>query len=269
MSFIPYLLENSSNTEVIRLDKLLELNKITKRFGAVQALDGADFHIDEGEVVGLVGDNGAGKSTLMKVISGVYIPDSGTYVFKGKEQEIRSPRDASKLGIEMVFQDFALLDNLDVKSNIFLGRELYRSFLGILRVVDRKKMAEKSREIIKERLNLDISSMDDLVKNLSGGQRQGVAIGRAILFEPKLLILDEPTASLSVDKIKNVLELIHRLQDVGFSVILISHRLQEIMEVCDRVSVMYRGKIIAELDTKNTNIQEIVTYMVGGDVAVY
>jgi len=111
--------------------------------------------------------------------------------------------------------------------------------------------------------------MDDLVKNLSGGQRQGVAIGRAILFEPKLLILDEPTASLSVDKIKNVLELIHRLQDVGFSVILISHRLQEIMEVCNRVSVMYRGKIIAELDTENTNIQEIVTYMVGGDVAVY
>lgn len=250
------------------MNRLLELKEIKKKFGAVQALDGVDFYINPGEVVGLVGDNGAGKSTLMKIISGVYIPDSGSYIFDGNQANIRTPRDASKLGIEMVFQDFALLNNLDVKTNIFLGRELYKSILG-LKIVDRKRMAEKSQEIIKGRLNLDIESMDDLVKNLSGGQRQGVAIGRAILFEPKLLILDEPTASLSVDKIKNVLDLIKRLQSVGFSVILISHRLQEITEVCDRISVMYRGRIIAELNTNETTIQEIVTYMVGGEVAVY
>ncbi len=252
----------------MKLENILELKNISKKFGAVHALNGTDFHIKKGEVVGLVGDNGAGKSTLMKVINGVYTPDSGKYIFEGEEKHIKNPRDTAALGIEMVFQDFALLDNLDISENIFLGRELYKNVLGI-NILNRKEMAKESQKIVMEKLNLDIDSVKSKVKNLSGGERQGVAISRALLFDPKLLILDEPTASLSVDKIKNVLNLIKKLKELGIAVILISHRLQEIMEVCDRISVMYRGKIISELITSETDISEIVTCMVGGNVKVY
>lgn len=252
------------------MEIILELKKIIKRFGAVQALDEADFYIKEGEVVGVVGDNGAGKSTLMKVISGVYKPDGGKYLFKGKETHLESSHDASRLGIEMVFQDFALLDNLDIKTNIFLGREPVKNYLGgLLPRIDRKIMAKKSQEILHDTLNLEIASVHDLVSKLSGGQRQGVAIGRALLFKPSILILDEPTASLSVDKISKVLDLIHRLKVVGVSVIIISHRLQEILAVTDRIVVMYRGRSIANLITSETDMDEVVSYMVGKNVEIF
>lgn len=249
---------------------IIELKNINKQFGAVQALDGADFYIQEGEVVGVVGDNGAGKSTLVKVISGVYKPDGGEYFFKGEKVHLESPRDASRLGIEMVFQDFALLDNLDIKTNIFLGREPVKTYLGgMLSYVDRKTMTQKSQKILCDTLNLDILSVHDLVSTLSGGQRQGVAIGRALLFNPSVLILDEPTASLSVDKISKVLTLIRRLQEVGVSVIIISHRLQEILAVTNRIVVMYRGRSIANLNTSQTTMDEVVSYMVGKSVEIF
>ncbi|HEX2864468.1 MAG TPA: ATP-binding cassette domain-containing protein [Deinococcales bacterium] len=251
------------------MEPLLELHGITKHFGPVEALSGADFSILPGEVVGLVGDNGAGKSTLMKVINGVYPPDAGSMKMRGQPVRFHSPVDASDRGIEMVFQDFALVDNLDVKANIFLGREPVRRYLGgLVNTVDRRAMAQKTEQILRGTLNLEIPSVHEKVAALSGGQRQGVAIGRALLFQPSLLILDEPTASLSVDKIDKVLKLIARLKEIGVAVILITHRLQEIFTVSDRIVVMYRGRAVANLRTADTNLAAVVGHMIGGELLV-
>jgi ABC-type sugar transport system ATPase subunit len=215
------------------------MHSIYKAFGAVQALDGVDLLVEPGEILGLVGDNAAGKSTLMKVLSGAYTPDEGIIFIDGKARRISSPEDARRLGIEMVYQDLALADNLDVTGNIYMGRELYRGFMHFL---DRKAMDVKTRELI-QRLGIDIQDVRQLVQNLSGGQRQSVAIGRAMAFNARLVIMDEPTASLSPDSAEKVLDVIRQLKAHGVAVVLINHRTEEVRRIAERVVVMRHGKV--------------------------
>lgn len=245
------------------MNELLRLEDVTKSFGGVKALDKVCFRVAAGEVVGVVGDNGAGKSTLMKIISGVYEPDSGRYLVGGNPIRLARPEDARQYGIEMVYQDFALLDNLDVKANIFLGREPTRKLCGLLPRIDRRKMAAQSETMLRNTLELDIKSVHDKVRLLSGGQRQGVAIARALLFDPKVLILDEPTASLSIHKVGKVLDLIARLKALGVAVIVISHRLQEVFAAADRVVVLRQGRDVADLAIGGTCMEEVISFMIG------
>ncbi|GIV82400.1 MAG: sugar ABC transporter ATP-binding protein [Anaerolineae bacterium] len=244
---------------------LVEMRNIKKRFGAVQALRGVDLTLHRGEVLGLVGDNAAGKSTLMKVLSGAYIPDEGQIFIEGKRVHITNPEDSRRLGIEMVYQDFALAGNLDVAANVFLGREVVRWELGPLRVMNKRAMEERARDLF-ERLKIDISSVRLKVERLSGGQRQAVAIGRAVAFDAKVVIMDEPTAALSVAAISKVLELIHELKAHQCAVILISHRLEDVYEVGDRVVVLRQGRKVADRPVGgdiHEFREQIVAYMVG------
>ncbi len=244
---------------------VVEMQNIKKHFGAVQALRGVDLTLYPGEVLGLVVDNAAGKSTLMKVLSGAYLPDEGQIFIEGKKAHITNPEDSRRLGIEMVYQDFALAGNLDVAANIFLGREIVRWGLGPIRVMNKRAMEEQSRNLV-DRLKIDISSVRLKVDRLSGGQRQAVAIGRATAFDAKVIIMDEPTAALSVAAISKVLDLIRELKAQGCSVILISHRLEDVYAVCDRVIVLRQGRKVADRPVSG-NIHEfrenIVAYMVG------
>ncbi|MEN6429936.1 MAG: ATP-binding cassette domain-containing protein [Coriobacteriales bacterium] len=232
---------------------------ICKRFGMVEALRGVTLRVAPGEVVGLVGDNAAGKSTLMKILSGAYIPDEGDIWIDGEHTVFGSPRDAQRMGIEMVYQDLALCDDIDVAGNIFLGREPTR-FGPIL--LDNKKMHAESRELL-DSLHVRLPFTDLPVRNLSGGQRQAVAIARAVNFQPRLLILDEPTAALAVSEVETVLDLIRRVASRGVSVILITHRLQDLFAVCDRLCVMYEGTMSADLDAKEATLDMVVAKIVG------
>lgn len=219
---------------------LVEMRDIRKAFGAVKALDGVDLSVERGEVVGLVGDNAAGKSTLMKVLSGAYQADGGSVHVNGNEHDIHSVEDARALGIEMVYQDLALADNLDVTANVFMGRErLHGQFL------DNASMEAEVRRLL-ERLKIAIADVRQLVATLSGGQRQAVAIGRAMAFDAQLVILDEPTASLSPEAAEHVLDLVRTLKGHGVAVILINHRTDEVQRVADRMVVMRHGKIIRD-----------------------
>ncbi len=241
---------------------LLQLNGIAKSFGPITALQGVDLRLDRGEVLGLVGDNGAGKSTLMKVISGAYVPDRGDYLLEGAPVRFRSPRDARRERVEMVYQDLSLCDSVDVAKNIFLGREPVRRIAG-LPFIDHRRLHAEARKIL-DRLHIKVASTRIPVKNLSGGQRQAIAIGRSVSFDPKLLILDEPTAALAVKEVGEVLDLIRRLRDQGVGVILISHRLQDVMEVSDRIMVMFEGKKVAERATDDTSLEEVIRLIVKG-----
>lgn len=244
---------------------IVEMRNVRKSFGAVQALRGVDLELHHEEVLGLVGDNAAGKSTLMKVLSGAYIPDEGEIYIEGQKAHITGPEDSRRLGIEMVYQDFALANNLDVAANVFLGRELVRLQLGPIRVMDKRSMEERSRQLI-DRLKIDIDSVRLRVENLSGGQRQSVAIGRATAFDAKIIIMDEPTAALSVAAIGQVLDLVRELKAQGVSIIMISHRLEDIHAVGDRVMVLRHGRKVADRPITG-DIHEfregIVAYMVG------
>ncbi len=224
--------------------ELLRLGDIKKSFGKVEALKGVDITINCGEVIGLVGDNGAGKSTLIKIISGALVPDYGRIFFEGREVHFKSPRDARALGIETVYQDLSLCETLTVAQNIFLGREPIKRICG-LPFLDKTALYNETQKVLNE-LKINIPSVKALVRDLSGGQRQAAAIGRAVTFKPKLLILDEPTAALAVREARKVLSLVKKLKDMNISVILVSHRLQDIMETADRVAVMYEGKKVAE-----------------------
>ena len=244
---------------------IVEMRNIKKSFGAVQALCGVDLTLHHGEVLGLVGDNAAGKSTLMKVLSGAYIPDEGEIRIEGKKAHIAEPMDARRLGIEMVYQDFALADNLDVKANVFLGREVVSLRLGPLHVMNMRYMAQETRRLL-DRLKIDIASVTLKVENLSGGQRQAVAIGRATAFNAKVIIMDEPTAALSVAAIGKVLELVRELKAQGCSIIVISHRLEDIYQVSNRVMVLRHGRKVADCPTTG-DIHEfrerVVAYVIG------
>lgn len=241
---------------------LAELRGISKRFGGVVALDQVNLAIHAGEVIGLVGDNGAGKSTLIKVLSGAYSPNQGEIFFESDLVHIRNPRSSKDLGIETVYQDLALVDTLDVPGNIFLGREIVKFGFGPLRVLNKSRMAREAKNIL-QRLGISLETLRTEVGLLSGGQRQSVAISRAIFTEPKLLILDEPTAALAVKEVEHVLELVHNLREHNIGLIFISHVLQEIFEVADRIVVLRKGQKVADLIKEETSIDVVVNFMVG------
>jgi ABC-type sugar transport system ATPase subunit len=248
-------------------EAMLEVRGLTKRFGGLTAVDRMDMQVFPGEVVALLGDNGAGRSTLIKMISGVYHPDEGQIFFQGKEIRLASPASALELGIETLYQDLALAENLDVFSNIFMGREKTKPFLGVIPVLDHEFMHAESKKVL-DRLEIEIPSLRNLIKNLSGGQRQAVAIGRSIYWNAKLLIMDEPTAALGVQEQRKVLDLVRLLRSQNIPIIIISHQMYDIFSVTDRLVVMRRGKKVAERITKETNTDEVVGLITGSDEVV-
>ena len=239
---------------------LLELKGVSKRFGAVQALSEVDFRSMPGEVMALVGDNGAGKSTLIKGIAGIYPFDEGEIYFDGRPVTIHSPRDTADLGIEIVYQDLALADNLDVVANMFLGRERTRSFWRL----DEASMEQSSLETLDSLSVTTIRSVRQAVAGLSGGQRQAIAVAKAVMWNSRLVILDEPTAALGVAQTRQVLDLVRRLADKGLAVILISHNLHDIFEVADRITVLRLGRKVGELVAAETTQQAVVHAITAG-----
>lgn len=239
---------------------LLELHNVTKSFGAIHALQGVDLSIAAGEAVGLMGDNGAGKSTLMKIIAGNFPPTSGTISIEDRKVEFARPIDARQAGIEIVYQDLALCDNLTAAANVFLGREL-RKKVGPFSMLDYRAMYKRAGELFAE-LKSETRPRD-LVRQMSGGQRQAVAIARTRLSDPKLVLMDEPTAAISVRQVKEVLALIHRLKDTGHAVILVSHRMPDVFEVCDRVAVLRRGAKVADKRISDTTPEEVTGLIIG------
>jgi len=242
---------------------LLEVRHLSKSFGAVQALKDLSMALHPGEVVALAGDNGAGKTTLIKAVSGVYPPSGGEILLDGRPVRFASPQEARARGIETIYQDLALADNLTIGANIFLGREPMRKALGFIPVLDRRKMAEAARETM-ALLDFHVSRLDAPVSNFSGGQRQAVAIGRAVFWNARVLIMDEPTAALGVPEQRKVISLIHQLKAQGRGVIFISHNLQDIFAVSDRIIVLRRGVMAGERRISETTHEEVVRLMVGG-----
>lgn len=242
---------------------LLSVKGVRKSFGSVDVLHGVDLDVAKGEVIGLVGDNGAGKSTLMKTITGIYQTDQGDIQLEGKSILGLDPGARRSLGIEMIYQDLALAKQQDVASNIFLGREPLKKFLGVIPgMVDKKTMNIRAQEMIDD-LGAHLPSISRPVGSFSGGQQQTVAIARALTFDPKLVIMDEPTAALAVREVQSVLDLIRRLRGQGISVILISHRLNDVLSVTDKIVVLRQGVAAANLITANTNMTEVVGAIVG------
>jgi simple sugar transport system ATP-binding protein len=234
---------------------------VSKFFGAITALDHVNFHLAKGEVLGVVGDNGAGKSTLMKILSGLYAPSEGEIVFDGRPVRFTSPRDARAAGIEMVYQDLALAGNLPIYENIYLGREPGTRLLG-LTVVDRRR-SRTMAEAHLDRLKIHVKSVDQNVEELSGGQQQAVAIARATAFDARIVIMDEPTAALAVKEVGKVLDLIKGLKEHGVSVILISHRMDDIFYVCDRVMALFHGRNFADAPLGATTRNEVIGWIMG------
>jgi D-xylose transport system ATP-binding protein len=244
---------------------LLECTGICKRFGAVEALVDVDFEVYAGEVVALVGDNGAGKSTLIKAIAGTQPADSGRFRFEGREVSIRRPSDANRLGIETVYQDLALCDNLDTVANLYLGRELGRPAKapGPVKVLSEPAMEEHAAARMRDLQVTTIDSLRSRVSSLSGGQRQAVAVARATLWDAKLLILDEPTAALGVTQTAQVLDLIKRLRDEGLGIVVITHNIDVVFDVADRIVVLYMGRRTATFNQRATTPREVVSAIVG------
>ncbi len=243
---------------------LLEVRNVTKRFGGLTAVNNVSMGVNAGEVVGLLGDNGAGKSTLIKVISGVYPADEGKILFQDREVQITSPMDALAMGIETIYQDLALAENLTTPANIFLGREKMKKVLGVLNVLDHQFMQSESRKIL-EKLDILIPSLRNRIRALSGGQRQAVAISRSIYWDAKFLIMDEPTAALGVAEQKKVIDTINLLKSHGIGIIVISHQMHDVFQVADRMVIMRRGEKVGELITKDTNADEVVSLIVGAE----
>lgn len=242
---------------------VLELRGITKHFGAIEALRGVDMRLESGEVLGLMGDNGAGKSTLVKIIAGNFPPTAGEILIDNKPQHFHKPVDARAQGIEVVYQDLALCDNMSAGENVYLGRELKRK-VGPFQLVDFKRIFERAGELFKE-LKSE-TRPKDLVRQMSGGQRQAVAIARTRLSDPKFVLMDEPTAAISVRQVAEVLDLIRRLRDTGHAVILISHRMPDVFAVCTRVMVLRRGTRVADKPIAATSPEE-VTGLITGAIA--
>jgi ABC-type sugar transport system ATPase subunit len=243
---------------------LLTLQGIRKSFGAVDVLHGVDLSVEAGEVIGLVGDNGAGKSTLMKTITGIYRADAGSIELGGRDILPLDPGQRRQLGIEMIYQDLSLAKQQDVAANIFLGREPTKKLFGLIPgFVDKAEMDRQAAKMI-ERLGAHLPSINRSVGSFSGGQQQTVAIARALTFNPRLVIMDEPTAALAVREVQSVLDLIRRLKSEGIAVILISHRLNDVLAVTDRIVVLRHGRAEANLVTAKTNMNEVVGRIVGG-----
>jgi D-xylose transport system ATP-binding protein len=245
---------------------LLELRGINKSFGAVHVLHDVDLAIHPGQVTALVGDNGAGKSTLVKAVAGIYSIDSGQYFFDGAEQHVHSPRDAAALGIEIVYQDLALCDNLDIVQNMFLGREERRGLL-----LDEPSMEEKARQTLASLSVRTVKSVRQSVASLSGGQRQTVAIAKSVLWNSRVVLLDEPTAALGVAQTRQVLDLVRRLADQGLGVLLISHNMVDVLEVADRITALYLGRVAADVAAKDVThgqVVELITAGRSGDIGI-
>ena len=244
-------------------EPVLSIRGLTKRFGGLTAVRNVSWDIFPGEVVALLGDNGAGKSTLIKCISGVYHADEGEIFFEGRQSRFARPMEARREGIETIYPDLALANNLDVGANIFLGREIKkRYFGGLINTLDEKTMLRESEAALAS-LQIHFANLTQPIESLSGGQRQAVAIARAVYWEAKLMIMDEPTNNLGVPEQQKVLEIIRRLRDQGVPVILITHTLPDVFAVSDRLMVMHRGRKVAEKRTADTSTPELVQYMVG------
>jgi len=238
---------------------LLQLRNLSKSFGSVQALTDVDFDVNTGEVMALVGDNGAGKSTLVKCIAGTHTPDSGRILFEGQEVHIHGPKDAARLGIEVVYQDLALCDNLDVVQNMFLGREVSR-----FQILNEAAMEHTTTETLKTLAVTTIKSVRQPVATLSGGQRQSVAVAKAVQWNSKLVILDEPTAALGVAQTEQVLALVRRLGEQGLAVVLISHNLHDVFETATRITVLRLGRNVGVYERKSTTQQQVVEAITAG-----
>lgn len=241
---------------------LLQVQGVSKRFGAVQALYNVDFEVNPGEVMALVGDNGAGKSTLIKGIAGIFPFDEGSVLVDGARVHIHGPRDSSALGIEVVYQDLALADNLDVVANMFLGRERMRSRI----LLDESSMERTARETLDSLSVTTLRSVRSPVAGLSGGQRQAVAVAKAVMWQSRVVILDEPTAALGVAQTRQVLDLVRRLASVGIGVVVISHNLHDVFEVADRISVLRLGQMVSVLERRETTQQDVVHAITAGDL---
>jgi len=245
---------------------LLSLRGVDKRFGPVQVLYGVDLDVTAGEVTALVGDNGAGKSTLVKCVSGIYPVDAGQITFDGQPVSITGPRDAARLGIEVVYQDLALCDNLDIVQNMFLGRERRRGL-----VLDEASMEQLAAQTLASLSVRTVKSLRQLVASLSGGQRQTVAIAKAVLWNSRVVILDEPTAALGVAQTEQVLELVKRLADNGLAVVLISHNLNDVFAVSDRIATLFLGRMAAQVrtaDVTHSQVVELITTGRSGDLGL-
>ena len=250
------------------MEPILEVRNITKRFGGLTAVDAVDLKVFPGEVVAVLGDNGAGKSTLIKVISGVHRADEGRIFFDETEVKMDNPMQALSMGLETIYQDLALAENLNVYSNIFLGREKLKRFLGVLNILDHSFMLGEARKVL-DQLDIEVPSLRNTIRTLSGGQRQAVAISRAIYWNAKFLIMDEPTAALGVPEQEKVLGLVRTLSKQGVGIIIISHQMQDVFSVATRLVIMRRGKKVAERITAETTPDEVVGLIVGsipGDV---
>jgi D-xylose transport system ATP-binding protein len=242
----------------------LELHDVSKSFGAVQALNEVDLEVRDGEVMALVGDNGAGKSTLIKCVAGIYSTDSGEILFEGERVTIHGPKDAAKLGIEVVYQDLALADNLDVVQNMYLGREEH----DLLFRLKEAPMEQRTAETLSSLAVTTIGSVRQPVATLSGGQRQSVAVARAVLWNNRVVFLDEPTAALGVAQTRQVLALVRRLAEQGLAVVLVSHNLVDVFEVADRITVLRLGRNVGVYERAQTNEQEIVQAITAGKAAL-
>ena len=248
-----------ANANGVLAEPIIELRGITKKYAAVVALENVDFQIAPGEVIGLLGDNGAGKSTLIKILSGIVQPTSGTILNHGKEVRLRSRRESTASGIETIYQDIALVDQMDIMRNIFLGRE-ETNRLGFMKM---KSMKEKSMHVLEHTVGISgITSPDQVVKGLSGGQKQAVALARAVYFKNKILLLDEPTSALSVRETDKTLEYILRLRGEGISCVLVTHNIYHGYSVCDRFVVLSHGKKILEVTKAQTGIEELTKIIV-------
>jgi D-xylose transport system ATP-binding protein len=243
-------------------EHLLELKGVDKSFGAVHALNRVDFHADAGQVMALVGDNGAGKSTLIKCVAGIYPIDGGDILWDGDAVSISGPKDAARYGIEVVYQDLALCDNLDVVENMFLGRETRST----LRRLDEAKMERQTTDVLKDLSVTTIRSVRQTVAGLSGGQRQSVAVAKAVLWNSKLVILDEPTAALGVAQTRQVLDLVRRLGEQGLAVVLVSHNMSDVFEVADYITVLRLGQNVAEFKRTETTQREVVEAITAGSL---
>ncbi len=243
-------------------DVVLKTDGLTKHYGGVHALQNADFTLLQGEHVAIMGDNGAGKSTFVRQITGVEQPTSGKTFFHGKEMKFKGPLDAREAGIETVFQTLALADDLDVPSNLFLGREKFRFKLGPFSILDRKAMRDDTRKAL-ERTGVKIPNLSNTIRNMSGGQRQCVAIARTATFASRLIIMDEPTAALGVAETAQVENIVRTLKSNGEPLILISHNMRQVFDLADRIIVFRRGRIVANLVKNNTSGEEVVQYITG------
>ncbi|WP_206615613.1 ATP-binding cassette domain-containing protein [Solirhodobacter olei] len=253
--------QSDSGTRIL---PIVEMRGISKFFGGVAALEDVDFHVNKGEVVALLGDNGAGKSTLIKILAGAVFPSEGSIHVDGQEAEIGSPARAKELGIETVYQDLALCDNVDVPTNIFLGREIRRSVVrGLVSVFDRRRMAEETRRLLTD-LKINITDIHAPVRDFSGGQRQTIAIAKSVYSAAKLIIMDEPTAALGVAQQEQVLTLIEGLRNRGEAIVLISHNMDDVMRVADRVVILKTGRVVTNRPVGEVDRDGLIRMIISG-----